>query len=135
MSNIKDIFVSYQIAKQLKEKGFDEECFGYYNDDRQFCFIKISAGIFDQSGIKNEDCHRLNIIVPTHQQVLDWLRENGIVISIYNNASGYLWNMAKTIGGTEIRDSNYDGPNDSGCWDTYYEALNTAILTAITLIP
>lgn len=29
---MKKLFVSYKIAKQLKEKGFDEPCFGKYVD-------------------------------------------------------------------------------------------------------
>ena len=31
MKNIKDNFIPYEEAKELKELGFDEECFGRYS--------------------------------------------------------------------------------------------------------
>ena len=33
------LFVPYEQALALKELGFDEPCFGYYNNDNQFTFF------------------------------------------------------------------------------------------------
>lgn len=32
-------FVSYEVASELKELGFDESCFGYYDCERDFKFL------------------------------------------------------------------------------------------------
>lgn len=59
-------FVSYDIAKKLKEKGFDGKVSAYYKDTNK---------IFNTSNASN-----LNILTgahsaPTISQVLKWLRE------------------------------------------------------------
>ena len=57
-----------------------------------------------------------------------WLREEkNILLSVYSNASGYLWSTMDAIGGTDRDWSEYDGPNDGGCWDAYEEALEAGI--------
>jgi len=65
------------------------------------------------------------------EEIKMWLREDhNVMISIYTNASGYLWNKMDSIGGTDRGWSQYDGPNDSGCWDDYPDALEAAIIKA-----
>ena len=65
-------FVTYELAKKLNEKGFNEPCYGYYhcnggNDSFELC--------------GNGDCDFLNsknqyrVAAPTISQVLKWLRE------------------------------------------------------------
>lgn len=63
-----------------------------------------------------------------------WLREEKkISVEPYFNASGACWSICKTDG-THIIDYDYSGPNDSGCWDTYEEALENALQVALNLI-
>ena len=116
---MKHLFIPYELALQLKEKGFNEDCFGCYYKDKTFAYHPDSD---------------VSVDAPLYQQVIDFIRDKGIVISIYNNASGYLWNRAKTEGGTDLGWSEYNGPNESGVWDSYYEALNNAIEEALKLI-
>lgn len=65
-------FVSFDVAKKLKEKGFNEPCYGYYHrgggDDS---FEVCGDGDCDFLNSKNK--HR--IAAPTISQVLKWLRE------------------------------------------------------------
>ena len=67
-----------------------------------------------------------------------WIREKrGVHISVYPNASAWLWSMStcdnhdasemKGVGGTDLGWSDHSGPNLSGGWDTYEQALENAI--------
>ena len=82
-------FVTYELAVKLKEKGFNEPCYGYFHCDG-------GDDSFEVCG--NGDCDFLNsknkyrIAAPTISQVLKWLRKKEIVISImptgYNKETG-----------------------------------------------
>ena len=78
-------YVSFETAKLLKEKGFNEECFALYNPD----------GVLMQSGIRlnNIQVGRVkgSYSAPTQQMAMRWLREvHNIHISItFGWVSGY----------------------------------------------
>jgi hypothetical protein len=62
-------FVTYELAVKLKEKGFDEPCYGYYhcnggNDSFEVC----GNGDYDFLNSKNK--HR--IAAPTIPHILKW---------------------------------------------------------------
>ena len=69
MATITEDFVSFETAKLLKEKGFNEECFALYNPD----------GVLIQSGIRlnNIQVGRVkgSYSAPTLQMAMKWLRE------------------------------------------------------------
>lgn len=122
---MKHLFVPYEIALQLKEKGFDEECFGWIAPDGFTSIIRL---------VRNSDCHTDNCAVPLYQQVIDYLREyHNIQINITWNKfypkSPYMW---------EIRPTWIDQPSQpygySGMSETYYNALQRAIKEALKLI-
>ena len=111
---MKKEFIPYEQAAALKELGFDEPCFGYYN-----------------SGVKNPleveysipYDHKEYLSAPLYQQVFRWFRDKyNILATVYSNASGYLYEWSDNVGGTNRGWSDYEGPNDSGVWDTYEEA-------------
>jgi hypothetical protein len=64
---IAEQFVSYEIAKKLKEKGFNEPCFGLFNQIKELCSPQINyaewKSFVGQSGV---------IPAPLHQQVVGW---------------------------------------------------------------
>ena len=65
-------FIPYELAKKLKEKGFNKPCYGYYhcnggNDSFELC------GNGDCDFLNSKNKHR--IAAPTIPQVLKWLRE------------------------------------------------------------
>ncbi len=39
-SNISDEFVSWEIASKMKELGFDEPCFGYFDPVNNLCIYQ-----------------------------------------------------------------------------------------------
>ena len=65
-------FVTYELAVKLKEKGFNEPCYGYYHrgggDDS---FELCGNGDCDFQNSKN----KYRIATPTIPQVLKWLRK------------------------------------------------------------
>lgn len=74
-------FVTFEIAKKLKEKGFREECFAHYpicgEDYEEYNCIeddRCGISLFDLCRCYNNEDSRL-IDAPTISQVLKWLRE------------------------------------------------------------
>jgi len=59
-------FVNYEIALILKEKGFMEECFGFYYYDGTFEKYRL---VYEESS--NDYLNSIN--APLWQQVLEWL--------------------------------------------------------------
>lgn len=62
-------FVSFEIAKKLKEKGFDESCYQKYDDEGYLSF--------NHTGYINSEkpCDDFCALAPTIPQVLKWLRD------------------------------------------------------------
>lgn len=83
---IKERYCSYEVARLLKEKGFDWECIGYYVDgepnDIKHSFL----------GETNSDWKSRCCSAPTHQMACDWLREMyniHIEINFYRYSGAY----------------------------------------------
>ena len=77
---MKEAYVSYEIAKILKEKGFDEPCSSTYDtavSGGTPIFYKYDVLHFFPNGMKNsDDKYGMVIYAPTHQMACAWLREN-----------------------------------------------------------
>lgn len=72
-------FVTFEIAKKLKEKGFKEPCLAYYTKDLNF-YYNTNSGQNIETLIKSFNSHpnricRKRIDAPTISQVLKWLRD------------------------------------------------------------
>ena len=124
--NMEKEFVPYEQSLELKQLGFDEPCFTWYWDD---------IGMYNGLEFGNHN-KKLNIVsAPTFSQAFRWFREkHDMLANVYSNASGFLFEWHDTIGGTHRYDSGFDGPNDSGCWDTYEEAELTCLKKLIELV-
>ena len=80
---ITEDYCSYEVAKLLKEKGFDEYCDNYYDqssDEPQQLTLDEMYYSYDEF-----------IKAPTHQMAMKWLREiHNICITIYpDKEKGY----------------------------------------------
>lgn len=123
----KEDYVSLEVAKLLKEKGFDEQC--------RYTYCGESEEDIGVSNNKNSSFPQDIYSMPTLYEAQKWLRNShNIHIVIDNYACGYAWFLYKADNGTRISEYAEDGPNDGGCWDTYEEALNAGILEALKLI-
>ena len=69
---ITEDYVSYEVAKLLKEKGFDEECYDFYEVEYAIPSKKHSQRnkSVNWNG-EEENCYS----APTHQMACAWLRE------------------------------------------------------------
>jgi hypothetical protein len=65
---MKKEFIPYEQALSLKELGFDEPCFGYYEYSKNF--LITDSVFYTNSELKNN-----GITTPLHQQAFRWFRE------------------------------------------------------------
>lgn len=111
----KEDYVSLEVAKLLKEKGYD-----------------IKGKCYVENSFTNKETYYPK---ETLYEAAKWLRNNqNIHIVVDNYACGYAWFLYKADNGTRISEYAEEGPNDGGCWDTYEEALNAGIIEALKLI-
>ena len=126
---MKHLFVPYDIALALKEKGFDESCLAFYYGQLK----KLEIGFnWLSEGCRNSLIESF-IAAPLYQQVCDWFREKH---NIHIDVSHW----RKQPVGDEIWDNCYQtfingDAGDVSIFRTYYEALTKAIEEALKLIP
>ena len=89
-------FVSYDIAKKLKEKGFPQDiqhCIGWYPTEyyKNSCIGEYFEGELQEiedyfgdriSAIHITENEKKGVIAPSIYQVLKWLREKDIMVEI-----------------------------------------------------
>lgn len=91
---INEDYCSYEVAKLLKEKGFNEPTWTRYEDDNEIIFG-------DKYDWNNSPMGQIS--APTHQMAMKWLREiYGLHIWVdysrldCNEKQPYLWNIVET---------------------------------------
>ena len=123
MATITEDYVSYETAKLLKGKGFNEECFALYNPD----------GILIQCGIRlnNTQVGRVegSYSAPTLQMVMKWLRlKHNLSVEVYRTACGYIGCIVAIPSGTDIKFLEEDGDDlSSGTYTKWEYACEAAI--------
>lgn len=65
-------YVSLEIAKLLKEKGYNEETICYYNNDT----------LYLGNGSNNYNAYALQLSAPTKAEAIDWLESKGMCIVV-----------------------------------------------------
>lgn len=92
MKQITEDFVSFEAAKLLKEKGFDNE--EVSENGGFYCDYKCDGtdiGIVYESEMLNKDLARNEYLRPTHQMALKWLREVHLIdIEVRTHYLNYL---------------------------------------------
>ena len=79
-------FVNKQLAMILKEKGFKEPCFGFYNpiQDELQLYYANNKDVTYKNILTSVYKNKVLVDAPTIEQVLEWLREKkDIDIVIY----------------------------------------------------
>lgn len=128
---ITEDYVSYEVAKLLKEKGFPmiEHLFMYVNKDNVFMTNHYACLKLPQEEYKN--FYEVYIPTITHQMAMKWLRENkGLFINIGQSKCmsapiKYRFSIWKDV--TYIGKSG-----DTGDYFTYEEAVETALKYCLT---
>ena len=128
---IKEAYVSFETAKLLKKKGFNEPCFAYYSEYvDNWQRLKIWRGrrgtpkTYDT--VKNDGY----VLVPTHQTACAWMREKNLNICMmivpwkgkpYWAYSIYTVKEPFSIDYVDGRD------DDTPYFETYEDAVEAAI--------
>lgn len=118
------LFVSFELALILKEKGFDSGCLAHYYRDGRFRykpFIQDAAG---NPNIKNEE---EEISAPLYQQVIDWVREE-------HEIDFFLFKLKSGIYKFDVHRNGECKTLPNPARLPYYEALDKAIEEALKLI-
>ena len=72
-------YVSYESARLLKEKGYNEECNYVIDDD---------GDIFEDKYRLNQDLPEWRWSCPTKAEAIDWLESKGIMIEVFSARIG-----------------------------------------------
>lgn len=116
---IKEAYCSYEVSKLLKEKGFDEPCLSYFWSEENNKEISYMDFPFTNKQLYNDQ-----ILRPTHQMAIAWLRTKHIIIVVqpeYFNADGIC-----SYWGVDIwADDNYEKLQDD--FPSYEEATEAAL--------
>ena len=118
---INEDFCSYEVAKLLKEKGFEGDINAYYHiwdNGNKVCSVQEFS---------HSEAPHLYIPAPTHQMAMKWLRE------VHKLHITILWDCGACIGKNSFcyhidRIDNYEdkGYNKIG-FDSNEEAVETAL--------
>ncbi len=122
-----ELFVSYETAKLLKEKGFDKSCFGGY-----YLYQNTPDLCIYQDENEFSDAKEIILQAPLYQQAIDWLREKHkifimpTILTLDTKLPTYktgIFGMKKG-----------DEPATADWSEDYYETTNKAIIEALKLI-
>jgi hypothetical protein len=86
ISNMEKEFVPHEIALALKELGFDESCFAYYDANGILNYVDTKIISTHPYLAKNSEWEDLSA-APLYQQAFRWFREN------YNLTTHIQWNV------------------------------------------
>lgn len=128
-------FVPYDIANTLIDKGFKEDCLGYYEgrDNNLIC---------RQVSFYELEKYNLGILAPLWQQVIDWFEDKfnlKFSIAYWNGYNNFLPKAMQYKYEVYIIPENAPsitvrGDKGSSYFDTRKDAITAAILKALTLI-
>lgn len=139
---IKELFVSHKIAFALKELGFDEPCFGIYDDKGNWSVVRFDGKTHTVNNsyyfhLKRQSPDHLELdkicSAPLYQQVVDWFREEH---NIEITANKFTYKNGRRIYDYDvsINELEDDREDDLDGYESYYDALNVAIKRTIELI-
>lgn len=136
---MKNLFVPYNIAKRLKDLGFDEPCLGFYSKKYDYSEKEFDPKLFiSENEIETLMIRRIvkDCSAPLWQQVTAWLRDTKKI----NIFVGFRMNVKKwdahyydmNLTGKEyVKIQTMDKFINREVFDTYEEALESAIIDYI----
>lgn len=121
---ITEDYVSFETAKLLKEKGFNEKVICYYDDGGS-----LNLNKFVEFQCCNQGYGSNIFAAPTLQMAMKWLREvHNLCIEPYRTACGYLYTISTIpYGSCKYNPRKGGDDEESGQWTTYEKACETAI--------
>lgn len=126
----KEDFVSFEVAKLLKEKGFNEPCTHFYCKMHD-CIEDTLSNSCRFKEVTYKQLEEGDFLLPTLYQAAKWLRKKGLFIEIhYYNGDYYMYDILT------IPEHDLIGLSDRPYikYKSYEEVLNAGILEALKLI-
>jgi hypothetical protein len=117
---MKKEFITYEQALAVKELGFDEPCFGFYDESLYFPNNENQYGTFCNQPLDAPSCS-----APTFSQAFRWFREKEYYSEITTECTevdgsvGFSWRIWKPW---TIEEWSIDKPGDEWSYETYEEA-------------
>lgn len=122
---IEEAYISFEIAKLLKEKGFDEGCRYYYVNNGNLMFTEE---YLHNSEIKYGTYPSCVCTAPTQQMAMRWLREiHNIFIVIEPRTYDYINEKISSYVSSLWQRDNYCENITSKNYPTYEEAVEATI--------
>ena len=116
---ITEDYCSFEVAKLLREKGFDEPIWTRYEDNNEVIFG-------DKYNWNNSPMGQTS--APTHQMAMKWLREvHNIFIDIGYDDLDFYWLIESIADNVPIQNRPKLLKNGTACHRTYEEAVEVAI--------
>lgn len=136
MKNLQELFVPYELALKLKEKGFNEPCLSYYFDDTLKHPSELTT---TESQDKCQYITTIGILAPLYQQVVDWFRIKYTIDIVHVTPNGYNKEGWKVQTYNSSKDSYFfdfviNSISTKDIERKYFIAKNQAIEKALTLI-
>lgn len=121
MGTIKEDYVSFEIAKLLREKGFDYSSYCHYRlNDGELCNFNTNCN----TNLKQNDY----ITAPTLQMAMKWLREvHNILIVIEPHRYDYINEKFSSYVASLWQGDNYYENVTSKDYPTYEEAVEATL--------
>lgn len=118
---VKEVYVSFEVAKLLKEKGFDEPIKKHYYDNGVLSTLETEY--------LNWNLSKTLLSAPTHQMALAWLREkeNRYISIVYS----YICNKYKVSIDKFNAENISDLNNNLYTTDYIYSSYEAAIEAAL----
>lgn len=130
---IKEDYVSFEVAKLLRDKGFDIKCRYYYIQTKEMFEIDTKY----HTALTTQELLDLQIIgekedryaAPTQAITMRWLREvHNLSVEVYRTACGYIGCITAIPSGTDIKFLETDGDDlASGAYTKWEYACEAAI--------
>lgn len=117
---IEEGYVNYDVARLLKDKGFDEKCFVHYADDGRY-MVHTESPYYNSILPNQKEC-----TIPTQALVLKWLRDkHKIVCNIcIESRNFYYYSIFLIRSGVEAQ---FQSVSPKPYYETYESACNAAI--------
>ena len=115
-------YCSYEVAKLLKEKGFNEPCYRWYDGNGDICAKFITPDV------PLDYFSRERYLCPTHQMTMKWLREvHNIFIVIEPHMYDYINEKNSSYVTSLWQGDNYYENVTSKDYPTYEEAVEATL--------
>ena len=120
---MKHLFVNYDLATKLKQKGFNEKCFAWYNCGDTIEYFGDDRILDSYAGEEDRP------FAPLYQQIIDWFEEKHKIFIMMYPRDG--WNfMVQGIDET----ISCSGDSKHGTGTSKKEVTDKAIEEALKLI-